>query len=1008
MSTTGESGEGFDMAAAGASYVASRVAEFGLQTRVRYIVGAHELAMTRPAVPTAAPVACTIVANNYLAYARVLAASFRAQHPDGRMHVLIVDRPDPAIDYAAEPWITTFVDELDIPQLASMTFRYSILELSTAVKPYFLRFLHQRHDAPAVLYLDPDILVTAPLDELWALLGEHDVVLTPHITAPIEDAATPGERDFLLSGMYNLGFLGIACNERTLPLLDWWSRRLHRDCLHAVDRGLFVDQRWMDFAPSFLARVCVLRDPGYNVAYWNLPERRLERDAAGAWQVAGRPLRFFHFSGIVPGRPEVLSRYQNRYARGERPDLEPLFAEYEARLFAADHERLHRLAYGFGSFDDGIAIPALARRLLQQIDPEGRRWPDPFRSGGPDSYRAWLAAADEGDERVVLSRLAVAVWDTRADLHLVFPTLRDGSREAFARWLTGGRELDAEWLASTQESLRRRADGDDEGGRNERQTRIWDWLADEAIVPREHLDAATVATLNDEVAGSAAGPRLTRLGLMLHQLRSDLTQAYPDPAGRDRTPFAIWFVTSARVEYALPWSLVRPVLATLPLRTRAYALAWWWRNLTRVRAARRRALATRGAPRGSLSPVATTRGAAPAGVNVVGWASAPTGVGEACRGTLAALDAAELPYALWSLGNDQPIGESSVGAPYDVTLLHVNADMTPTVVRRLPSWMTAGRHRIGYWFWELAHFPLAYAPAFAQVDEVWAPTRFCLEAFRPLAPVPVRWVPPAVPLPQAKPLPRAALAVPEDRFLLVFAFDARSVPERKNPRGVLQALRLAMARSPRPLHLLIKANHADDCAPLLDELRERSRDLPVTWLTGSYTRTETMSLFATCDAYLSLHRSEGLGLPLIEAMMLGKPVIAPAYGGCADFLDEQTGWVIEHRLVALDAPHGPYPPGAVWADPDPHHAAELLLRVMQEPEARARKAAEASRRVLDLYGVEAAAARLRRELERIHEQRGARRPLASATEGRWREGREPQPAPLSAPAARDYGSVARR
>src|SRR5581483_5930510 len=323
-------------------------------------------------------------------------------------------------------------------------------------KPYFLRFLHQRHGAPAVLYLDPDILVTAPLDELWALLGEHDAVLTPHITAPIEDDATPGERDFLLSGMYNLGFLGIAFNDRTLPLLDWWSRRLHRQCLHAVERGLFVDQRWMDFAPSFSSRTCVLRDPGYNVAYWNLAQRRLARDATGAWTAEGRPLRFFHFSGIVPGRPEVMSRYQNRYSYGERRDAQPLFADYEARLLAAGHATLSRLPYGFGSFDDGTAIPPAARRLLQQVDPEARRWEHPFDSRAPDSYRAWLAAPDDDHEDVVLSRLAVAAWDARPDLRLVFPSLRGGSRRAFAYWLVGSNELPAEWTAPTQRSLRPR------------------------------------------------------------------------------------------------------------------------------------------------------------------------------------------------------------------------------------------------------------------------------------------------------------------------------------------------------------------------------------------------------------------------------------------------------------------------------------------------------------------------------------------------------------------------
>jgi len=225
-------------------------------------------------------VACTIVANNYLAYARVLATSFRDRHPDGRFHVLIVDRRSPEIDYEGEPFESWFVEDLGIPGFSHLAFRYSILELSTAVKPWFLRHLHERTGCSSALYLDPDILVLGPLDELYARLERADVVLTPHITEPLEDAFTPGERDFLLSGIYNLGFLGIAFGERTLRFVDWWHRRLEHFCLHAVDKGLFVDQRWMDLAPAFLDRVDVLREPGWNVAYWNLSHHRLaQRDA---------------------------------------------------------------------------------------------------------------------------------------------------------------------------------------------------------------------------------------------------------------------------------------------------------------------------------------------------------------------------------------------------------------------------------------------------------------------------------------------------------------------------------------------------------------------------------------------------------------------------------------------------------------------------------------------------------------------------------------------------------
>src|SRR5918992_3072334 len=199
-----------------------------------------------------APLACTIVANNYLAYARAFTRSFLKCHPRGEVCVLIVDRPQPGHDYGAEPFSVTFVDELEIPQFHHFSFRYSILELSTAVKPYFLLHLRRTLGCDSICYFDPDILVMGDLSKLYERLGEVDAVLTPHLTAPIEDAAVPSEREILLSGIYNLGFLGISFNERTLPFLAWWSRRLYRECLHDVAKGLFVDQRWMDFGPAFL------------------------------------------------------------------------------------------------------------------------------------------------------------------------------------------------------------------------------------------------------------------------------------------------------------------------------------------------------------------------------------------------------------------------------------------------------------------------------------------------------------------------------------------------------------------------------------------------------------------------------------------------------------------------------------------------------------------------------------------------------------------------------------
>jgi glycosyltransferase involved in cell wall biosynthesis len=937
-----------------------------------------------------APVACTIVANNYLAYARVLAESFRARHPDGTFHVLVVDRRDPDIDYAREPFVCWFVEELGIPSFPQLAFGYSILELSTAVKPWFLRHLHERTGCAAAVYFDPDILVLGDLDPLYRRLAEADVVLTPHVTAPLEDTATPGERDFLLSGIYNLGFVGFAFNERTLPFLDWWHRRLSRHCLHAIERGLFVDQRWMDFAPAFLDRVAILREPGWNVAYWNLPLHRLEqRD--GSWWIDGQPLRFFHFSGYALERPDLISRFQNRFTFAQRPDVAPLFADYARRLRAAGHVEAQRLAYAFGHFDNGTPVPVLARQLLREVDPEGRRWPDPFRTAGEDSFFGWMTSADDPRSEPFLPKLAVTLWEARPDLRQVFPALRGPSRHAFARWLVGhgdhglGREL----LAPVEASLRPPA-GTPAAGLEAMQRRVWHTLARHGAISFEALRADEIASLVTEAGPvEGASPRFARLGLILHRMRADLQASFPDPAGADRLAFALWFVTSGRREYDLSWSLWRPVWWSLGPREAAWALAWgakhWWEQRRQGRA--RREANRQPLLEPELQPPPALPSSGPDGVNVIGWATAPTGVGEACRGTLAALEAAEVPHALWSLGthafedfrSGAAGGAGGDGAPFEIDLLHVNADMMEEVTGRVPHWVTSGRHRIGYWFWELSHFPLAFAPAFDHVDEVWAPSRFCLEAYTTLSPVPVRWMPPSVPPRQMVPRSRGELGVDSSRFLYLFAFDARSVPERKNPLALLDAFALAAAASPRPMHLLVKVNHGEEALDLLAEMRERARRLPVTLSTAAMGRSEIDSLIGGCDAFVSLHRSEGLGLPLIEAMQWERPVVATGYGGCCDFLDDAVGWVVRHSLVPLRQAHGPYPAGALWAEPDVAHAAEQMVRVATEAGTRARKAEAARRRVLELYAPAAAGERFRRELDRIRASRSGPRLVARRT-----------------------------
>jgi len=375
--------------------------------------------------------ACTIIARNYLARARVLAASFEEHHPDGRFTVLVVDGLEGLADPSREPFeILSPADiGLDIGQMAT---RYDVLELSTAVKPWLLRKLLERDDH--VFYLDPDIQLFGSLDELAGLAREHGVVLTPHITTPMpRDGNRPNEQDILMAGIHNLGFLALGAGEVTDDLLDWWQERLENDCLRDPGRGFFVDQRWMDFIPSLVPSTYLLRDTSYNVAYWNLHSRALSKNDAGRYLVDGRPLHFMHFSGYNPRRADVLSEHQNRIDLSD-PVLRELADDYGRRLLEAGYEETVGLPYGYATSVSGFPLTRTLRRAYAGAVDEGRLSLEPFDPRGEEEFFTWLAeaAAVGGDQGI--TRYMHAVYRDRPDLQRAYPELAGGDAVGIIGW----------------------------------------------------------------------------------------------------------------------------------------------------------------------------------------------------------------------------------------------------------------------------------------------------------------------------------------------------------------------------------------------------------------------------------------------------------------------------------------------------------------------------------------------------------------------------------------------
>lgn len=355
--------------------------------------------MGGPPLSSAASIyaACTIVSPNYFAFARTLAASYVAQHPGQRFFVLIVaDLADPT-PFGADAALTpVMLQEIGLSAIRTEAMKYDILELNTNVKPTFLRHLLARYALDAVLYLDPDIFVYAPLTPVFEALRIGTAVLTPHMTAPVFDGRSPSEQDLLYNGTYNLGFIGISGSPEALRLLAWWEHRCLALGFSEGRTGLFVDQKWANLMPTLFDDVVTSRDVGLNMAYWNLHERTLEHEAEG-WVVRDVrqrtvPLRFFHFSGIDLDDSEGLSNHTDRFTLPGRPDLQPLFQAYRTAVVQNRLPTVEALPYGFDRLSDGTALNRLARRLfaahLEHFPPTKPVNADPFDAEGPFAHFA--------------------------------------------------------------------------------------------------------------------------------------------------------------------------------------------------------------------------------------------------------------------------------------------------------------------------------------------------------------------------------------------------------------------------------------------------------------------------------------------------------------------------------------------------------------------------------------------------------------------------------------------
>jgi hypothetical protein len=301
-------------------------------------------------VPTT-HLAFTICSNNYLGQALALKRSFLKHNPQFRLYIILVDKLSEKVDYTLfEPAIILPVKKVDGIDIDDLISRFYIIELNTCVKPsVFKHILNDHPGAEAIYYLDPDLYFYDSLQETNEILKIKTAVLTPHILSPIpRDGKMPDENIFLRFGIYNLGFLGInAKSNETLQLLDWWEERTLKFGYDRPHKGYFVDQLWMQYAPLFFEGVEVLKTYNYNMAPWNLHERRIEKlDNDAILLNDGTNLVFYHFSKISENDIDV-SREYDRYTLNDFPLLKEMYIDYKQILRQCNFQEYKSIAIAY-------------------------------------------------------------------------------------------------------------------------------------------------------------------------------------------------------------------------------------------------------------------------------------------------------------------------------------------------------------------------------------------------------------------------------------------------------------------------------------------------------------------------------------------------------------------------------------------------------------------------------------------------------------------------------------
>jgi hypothetical protein len=377
---------------------------------------------------------CTVATRSYFHLAKTVMESIAKTGTAAERFVFLVDATSDNSPYSSNLFRTITLESIPVPKRQQTCFTHSAFEMSALSKPFVVDYL-LHHGYTRVLYIDADTYVYHSLDCAIGQLDYHDGLFTPHITRSLDDEHRPNDLVILTAGTINTGFFALKACGTTGALLKWWQEKVIHDCYDEPQRGVFVEQRWIDLISSLFPTFVLDRSPGMNVAHWNLPHRQITKTGA-KYYVDATPLIFFHFSGFDPHNPSVLSKYDTRFLKKGMPEPIPeLITEYVDRLKANGLDLYANQPYRFDYFSDGKTLISPLVRKVYRNDKSIQRvyGEDPFDVNKDPGFGATYNRQIFGPKNPV-TPILVAFHSAEEEARRMFPNPAGASAIGLARW----------------------------------------------------------------------------------------------------------------------------------------------------------------------------------------------------------------------------------------------------------------------------------------------------------------------------------------------------------------------------------------------------------------------------------------------------------------------------------------------------------------------------------------------------------------------------------------------